>query len=181
MKARVLQLVGNGRVTALFRAIPPGEFQPPQGGVAYRATAMPRAPRARARTVELDERRALEEKGASRLSPALLLCDAASNGDVGLLRRLAKDHKVSVGDYDRRTALHIAASEGHSGACLELLHSQRFTSVNTLDNHKKTIQQSLNHSICIPSTYGIPKRCPVSCEGQIQVVLLFWNRRGEKY
>ena len=43
------------------------------------------------------------------------LCDAASNNDVDLLRRLI-DNGVSpdCGDYDARTALHIAASEGNN-------------------------------------------------------------------
>ena len=42
------------------------------------------------------------------LTPALLLCDAASRGDISRLRELAKDHDVSAGDYDRRTVRHSA-------------------------------------------------------------------------
>lgn len=42
------------------------------------------------------------------------LCDAAHRGDVAELRRLVKDHHadVNLGDYDKRTAIHLAASEG---------------------------------------------------------------------
>ena len=47
--------------------------------------------------------------------PAGQLCDAASNNDVGLLKRLV-DNGISPdgGDYDGRTALHLAASEGNN-------------------------------------------------------------------
>ena len=79
-----------------------------------------------------DERRALEEKGASKLSPALLLCDAAANGEVGVLRRLAKDHNVSVGDYDRRTAMHLACSEGRLEAVM-VLHEELGANINSVD------------------------------------------------
>ena len=42
------------------------------------------------------------------------LCDAAARGDLARLRSLAKEPQIDVsgGDYDQRTALHLAASEG---------------------------------------------------------------------
>ena len=42
------------------------------------------------------------------------LCDAASKGDVVRLKHLVVDLGVDVdlGDYDKRTAMHLAASEG---------------------------------------------------------------------
>jgi len=46
----------------------------------------------------------------------LNLMYAASSGDLSALRRIAEtqpDLDFGVGDYDRRTALHLAASEGH--------------------------------------------------------------------
>ena len=47
--------------------------------------------------------------------PAGQLCDAASNNDVDLLKRLV-DNGITPdgGDYDGRTALHLAASEGNN-------------------------------------------------------------------
>lgn len=41
------------------------------------------------------------------------LCDAASKGDVDTLRKIRNaGGDVNVGDYDGRTAIHLAASEG---------------------------------------------------------------------
>ena len=41
------------------------------------------------------------------------LCDAASKGNIPQLRALIEEGlDVNTGDYDRRTALHLAASEG---------------------------------------------------------------------
>ena len=40
------------------------------------------------------------------------MCDAAARGDVEQLRALISEGlPVSMGDYDKRTALHLAASE----------------------------------------------------------------------
>ena len=64
----------------------------------------------------------LEAKGAKRCKGVLLsapdkesdLCDAAARGDLARLRRLTGPggFPVNQGDYDKRTALHLAASEG---------------------------------------------------------------------
>ena len=42
------------------------------------------------------------------------LCDAAARGDFDRLRTLVERqrHDVNAGDYDQRTAIHLAASEG---------------------------------------------------------------------
>ena len=41
------------------------------------------------------------------------LCDAASRGDISALAAIAAaGGDVNLGDYDRRTAIHLAASEG---------------------------------------------------------------------
>ena len=53
-------------------------------------------------------------------NPQGALCDAASKGNIELLRQLvSRGLDVNEGDYDRRTALHLAASEG-------LLHVVQF-------------------------------------------------------
>jgi len=45
----------------------------------------------------------------------LFLCNAAANGDIAELTRLVQVCKADVNssDYDRRTALHVAASAGN--------------------------------------------------------------------
>jgi glutaminase len=44
---------------------------------------------------------------------ASLLCEAAAEGKLGLLRRyIAAGADVNAADYDRRTPMHIAAAEG---------------------------------------------------------------------
>ena len=50
----------------------------------------------------------LEKSGSAEL------CEAASKGDVQRLRYLVNVLKVNVdeGDYDKRTAIHLASSEG---------------------------------------------------------------------
>eukprot|EP00965_Chrysotila_dentata_P259305 6213515-Pleurochrysis_carterae.AAC.2 len=51
--------------------------------------------------------------GGSLRSSAEQLCEAAAAGDVHLLRKLVSaGADVNLGDYDRRTALHLAACEG---------------------------------------------------------------------
>ena len=45
---------------------------------------------------------------------ASVLCQTVFNGDTLLLKRLLKAKiQVNAGDYDRRTAVHIAAAEGN--------------------------------------------------------------------
>eukprot|EP00762_Andalucia_godoyi_P005027 ANDGO_01371.mRNA.1 Putative glutaminase 3 len=62
-----------------------------------------------------------------RLVPSLadvsLLCAAAAQDDVPEVRRLlARRINVNAGDYDGRTALHVAASAGHEATVLVLLN-----------------------------------------------------------
>ncbi|KAK3931790.1 Glutaminase liver isoform, mitochondrial [Frankliniella fusca] len=56
----------------------------------------------------------------ARLATDLML--AAKQGDVAALRsHLLAGHDVGVADYDERTALHVAAAEGHRDAVQLLL------------------------------------------------------------
>jgi len=60
----------------------------------------------------------LETKGGRRIAAtahewATKLCDAAASSDIERLKELmAKGARVDMGDYDKRTALHLSASEG---------------------------------------------------------------------
>jgi len=60
----------------------------------------------------------LKRSGSSRLGSAMAaaavaLCDAAARGDLMKVTLLVEDGiDVNTGDYDQRTALHLAASEG---------------------------------------------------------------------
>ena len=58
-------------------------------------------------------------------NPSAELCTAASAGDLTQVRRLV-DNRVdpNSGDYDKRTALHLAASEGHDKVVEYLLSSK---------------------------------------------------------
>jgi len=55
--------------------------------------------------------------------PASALCAAAGSGDLSQVKRLI-DNGVdpNKGDYDRRTALHLAAAEGNDKVCLFRLY-----------------------------------------------------------
>ena len=60
----------------------------------------------------------LESKGAKQGNGRALfsLPAAAAAGDVERLRQLCTNSNVNQGDYDNRTACHLAASEGHLAA-----------------------------------------------------------------
>ena len=58
-------------------------------------------------------------------SPELTLCTAAGSGDMTQVKRLVEFGVLpNVGDYDKRTALHVAAAEGHEKIVEFLLLSQ---------------------------------------------------------
>lgn len=66
----------------------------------------------------------------------------ASRGDrVGLNQMLRNGISPDVQDYDRRTALHLAASEGHAPIVELLLHYK--ANVNLIDRWKRTVRTKL--------------------------------------
>lgn len=86
------------------------------------------------RDTRIDPRRDLYE---ARLSGAFAFCWAAAQGDVPEMRRLvARGVRPTVADYDGRTALHLAASEGQFEALRYLL--QLGIDVNPLDRWGNT-------------------------------------------
>ena len=58
----------------------------------------------------------LRDNGATSCAPQIAsqVCEAAAVGDIQTLMRLdSTGVDLNVGDYDGRTALHLAACEGH--------------------------------------------------------------------
>ena len=67
------------------------------------------------------------------------LCDAASKGDLSLLRELVeRGYDASLGDYDKRTPLHLAASENHIDALRFLILEAKVQDVSPLDRWSNT-------------------------------------------
>jgi len=66
---------------------------------------------------------------------SMILCEAASTNDVGKLRDVIKNSphfNVDRGDYDHRTAMHLAASCGHL-ASVRCLHEELQASLSPID------------------------------------------------
>lgn len=64
----------------------------------------------------------------------------ASRGDrVGLNQMLRQGTPPNVQDYDKRTALHLAASEGHAPIVELLLHYK--ADVNLIDRWQRTVSK----------------------------------------
>ena len=58
-------------------------------------------------------------------SPELALCSAAGSGDLAQVKRLVEfGVPPNIGDYDKRTALHVSAAEGHEKIVEFLLLAQ---------------------------------------------------------
>lgn len=71
----------------------------------------------------------------------------ASRGDrVGLNMMLIKGTSPDVQDYDNRTALHLAASEGHASIVELLLHYK--ANVNLKDRWQRTVSTGFHCKFC---------------------------------
>ena len=75
---------------------------------------------------------------------------AASSGDLFKLTSIGAKYSLDVGDYDKRTALHLAAAEGHTVIVTYLI--SRKVNVNCEDRWGNTpLREALrsNHSECV--------------------------------
>jgi ammonium transporter Rh len=89
----------------------------------------------------------LEQPSSQILSDVLT---AASSGDLYKLTAYGAKYDLDVGDYDRRTALHLAASEGHTVLVAYLI--SRKVNVNCEDRWGNTpLREALrsNHLDCV--------------------------------
>lgn len=66
----------------------------------------------------------------------LLYCSSKGDKD-GVLQELEKGVELNLADYDKRTALHLASSEGRSEIVVLLL--ERGADVNSLDRWGRTV------------------------------------------
>ncbi|KAK3264010.1 hypothetical protein CYMTET_27222 [Cymbomonas tetramitiformis] len=71
----------------------------------------------------------------NEIDAAIRLCDAAHKADIEQIERLVENGvDVNAGDYDSRTAMHLAASEGHDNVVARLL--ELGANVNPRDRFK---------------------------------------------
>ena len=78
---------------------------------------------------------------------AFKMCDAAARGDLDVIRTLVENGvDAAVGDYDGRTALHLAASEGKISVLHYLLERDPPLDINGLDRVGGTpLEDAMRH------------------------------------
>ena len=82
------------------------------------------------------------------LSYVIKMCEYAAQGNVERIRLLAINGvDVSLGDYDLRTPLHLAACNGNT-AVLEYLLQQDSVIVNAVDRFGGTPHQGVKDCFC---------------------------------
>jgi len=87
------------------------------------------------------------------------MCEYAAQGNVERIRLLAINGvDVSLGDYDLRTPLHLAACNGNT-AVLEYLLKQDSVIVNAVDRFGGTPHQGVKDCFCTYVPFGILWGC----------------------
>jgi ankyrin repeat protein len=106
--------------------------------------AAPNKPKRRESAIELknafpSEKMKEKKEPVVNSAATRMLCNAAGKSDLDELRRvIKKDPDCVCGvDYDGRSALHVAASEGHVSV-VEILLSNDSSNINSVDRWKRT-------------------------------------------
>ncbi|KAK3280280.1 hypothetical protein CYMTET_11874 [Cymbomonas tetramitiformis] len=88
----------------------------------------------------------LYTKGARLMGHSIQLCEAAAKGELETLVELCKNGAdPNCGDYDKRTCLHLACSNGHN-SCVDFLLRIPDIDINALDNFGGTpMDDALRH------------------------------------
>lgn len=122
-----------------FENVAAGGFEPDQSKVQQRKSTSTRAYKGNS-LIENRHKKNLKQQPAheQRGLKIMQLMFAAQKGDVSSINRLHfLENNMEVKDYDGRTALHIAASEGHYECCEYLLKSCK-SSPFSIDRFGKT-------------------------------------------
>lgn len=83
----------------------------------------------------------LRDRGAQlgSMDVSVRLCEAGASNDLDALKTYVRNGAdLNAGDYDQRTALHLAASKGHLAAVSWILDNGVDVNVNVLDRMKRT-------------------------------------------
>lgn len=77
--------------------------------------------------------------------PYRLLNCSSKNDKAGVLQELEKGVEPNFADYDKRTALHLASSEGCTEVVLLLL--EKGANVNSTDRWGRTVSSSIQINV----------------------------------
>lgn len=100
-----------------------------------------------ARGLTESSREGLVEESIEKVLFPVLMCAAAGSGDLEEVKNLI-NHGASVnqGDYDQRTPLHLAVSEGHTEVVKFLLEND--ANINACDRWGGTpLQDAVRHKV----------------------------------
>jgi ankyrin repeat protein len=115
---------------------------------------------------------------------ASLLCTAASDGDGEMVKMLLKNGVgASEGDYDQRTALHLACAEGHARVVIHLIEAG--ADVNATDRwgvtpiedamkgrHKMVVEMMFKEGVTIRSDACVSMMCEAASKDDVEFLQL---------
>ncbi|CAL5221935.1 g4209 [Coccomyxa viridis] len=103
-----------------------------------------------------------------RIAMGAQLCTCVFEGNLPLLRRLIRAGAAAdAGDYDKRTALHIAAAEGNTAA-MRLLVEEGGAFINVTDRWGNTPLDEANRAGARPCAAFLERRIAAQQRGQRQ-------------